>query len=192
MALFGSKPSVDTAAERTRLESLCRDVEAGLAQFRKIGDALSIIQAEQLYRLEADTFADFVLLRWKMSPQHANRLMAAAMVCKELEPTGFTPQTERQARPLTSLSPTLRVEAWKEASEHADEQGLVPTAAIAASVAKRSPKKPRKTKSLRPIRIRVPGASVIIQPNKHFTGDVAQVLTRAIAKLAETEGRKAA
>jgi hypothetical protein len=192
MALFGPKATDDTAAVERELARLSEIVTVGLGHFVTVGDALAEIRDRQLYRVAAGTFEAYCRDQWGMSGSHAMRLIDAANIARTLSPIGGVLQNEHQARLLKPLSEETRVEAWLEASEHADEQGLVPTAAIKASVAKRSPKKPRKTKSLRPIRIRVPGASVIVEPNKHYSGDIVKALTDAIAKLAETEGRKAA
>ena len=155
----------------TRLEELCDTVTRGLSNFAKVGEALAEIRDKQLYRNHAGTFEAFCRDRWDMTAQHAGRLMSAAAICRQLEPTGFVPQNERQARQLGTLDPDTRQDAWDEAIESADEKGIVPAKAVTAAVTKRQPKS--KSKKLRPTRLRVPGATVVIEPNRRFSSVVA-------------------
>lgn len=151
-----------------RLEALCETVTQGLSDFVKVGDALAEIRDAQLYRRQAGTFEAFCRDRWGMTPQHAGRLMNAASICRQLEPTGSVPQSERQARELGTLDEETRLEAWTEAQESANEKGVVPARAVREAVAKRQPKKKRRV--IKPARFRVPGATVVVEPNSKFRG----------------------
>lgn len=192
MSLFGSKPSNDSPERRARLEALCATVKSGLAHVLAVGDALAEIRDQQLYLLESPTFEAFCRDRWDMTAQHAGRLMMAASVARELEPIGFPIASERQIRPLASLAPADRIEAWKEATLEADENGRVPSIAVEKAAAKRSPKKAAKTrKRLKPVRFRVPGARIEITPNAKFVG-VEQSLRWALDQAAKAGTSKAA
>lgn len=149
-----------------RLAKLAATIDRGLKHYMQAGEALREIRDTQLYRLEATTFEEFCLKRWRMTPQHANRLIAAADVARDLEPIGSIPQTESQARPLAQLPREQRAEAYREAAAQA---GGEPTAAhIAAAVHKRVGTKSKRKTKLKPIRIRLPGCTLTIEPNKAF------------------------
>ena len=178
MGIF-SKPAISDA-DIERLAALTRVVTLGLQQFEKVGRALAEIRDSELYRLKSKTFEDFCTQEWGMSVRHAERLISAAAICRELRPTGRTPENERQARQLSSLEPAHRFDAWEEtiAETPADEPiaGKVLTAAVAKR--KKAPKgKPK------PIRLRVPGATVVIEPNSRFHGK-EETLRFALEKLA--------
>ncbi len=48
-----------------------------------------------------------------MVHRHANRLIEAAEVVRNLGPIGPIPQTESQARPLAQLEPEVQREVWR-------------------------------------------------------------------------------
>jgi hypothetical protein len=58
-----------------------------------------------LYRATHDTFEVYCRERWSMSRHYANRLIEASSIAENLVPVGTIPTTERQLRPLASLSP---------------------------------------------------------------------------------------
>jgi hypothetical protein len=64
-----------------------------------------------------DTFEQYCLQRWGMTRQHANRLIGSAAVVENLEPVGSTPESERQARELSSLAPEAQRAAWAVTNE---------------------------------------------------------------------------
>lgn len=175
--------------DRSRLEALCDTVDRGLRSFVDAGDALMEIRDQQLFREDAGTFEAFCRDRWGMTPQHANRLISAANICRNLEPTGSVPQTERQARELGSLPEEVQVEAWEEARESADVDGVVPASAVREAVAKR--KKSKAKKKIRPVRLRVPGATVVVEQNSKSQGLIA-CLESALRMAKERELKKAA
>ena len=158
MAFF-SNTAVDDAAHQ-RFEQLAALVQAGLDNFRKIGRALSEIRDKELYKCEFTSFAACCDAKWKITRAHADRLIAAATLADLLAPTGVVISSERQIRPLTQLPAEQQVAAFIEAQE---EGGT--SKAIERAVRKR---RPRKTKKLRPIRLRSAGGWVTIEPNKKF------------------------
>ena len=175
----------EATARRERYTHLAEIVRLGLRQFEKVGRALEEIRDHQLYRDRFDTFDDCCREEWNMSRQHAARLMAAVQVCRELSPTGAVPQTENQARQLASLPKEERVAAWQEALANGGDG-----AAVAHAVNRRRPPRSRSGR-VATVRIRVPGATVVIEPNSRFT-DPTTTLEAAIRKLAAETPRRAA
>lgn len=124
-----------TTVEAANLKGFEGQIEKGMASFELIGSALAAIRDDRLYRADHKTFALYCTKRWDLSPQHVNRLIAAAGVVENLEPTGSKPKTESQVRALTQLPAEEQAEAWEEAVEEAD--GEEPTAAEVAAVVKK-------------------------------------------------------
>lgn len=80
-----------------------------------------------------------------MVSRHANRLVAAYEVVKNLRPIGLiSPVNEAQVRPLTRLEPDQRAAAWQEAVETAPN-GKVTAAHVAEVVDRRSNPAPHVT-----------------------------------------------
>jgi len=79
-------------------------IERGLSTWIDVGEALSTIRTERLYRETHGTFEDYCRDRWGFSRIQAHRLEEAAEVAQVL-PIGNRPQTESQARELV---PVLR------------------------------------------------------------------------------------
>ena len=177
--------------EREALSKCEQAVTQGFQAFASAGRALTLIRNKQLYRETANTFEEYVATRWNMSRSYAARLIAAAEVFENLSPMGNTPSSERIARPLAQLPPEQQREAWSEVVSNApagtDGTPVVTAAAVEAAVAKRTSKKKKRTKLAKPTRLKVPGATVIITPNKAFAGSVIEVLQAAIAKLSEQQ-----
>lgn len=87
-----------TTTEQQRLTELETTIHAGLSEFQRTGAALAEIRDGRLYRAAHSTFDDYLAARWGFTRQHAGRLIAAAEVAQVLEPVGYTPQNEHQAR----------------------------------------------------------------------------------------------
>lgn len=188
MGIFSSGPKPLSDDDRAALAKLEQVVSDGIKAFSAAGRALQLIRDKQLYREHFETFEDYIAAKWTMTRQHATRLMQAADVVRNLSPTGFTPSTERQARPLADLPAADQVEAWKEAVEASpkDQNGnpQVSTAAVEAAAAKRrTTKKRRASKVQKPLRVRVPGAVVTVTFNRKFSGSPADAIQAAYAKV---------
>ena len=163
-------------SDAIRLQELCGIVDLGIRQFHRVGLALEEIRDRQLYRTEAKDFATFCQTRWSMSPQHAHRLIAAAALCRELGDAGTLIKTENQARHLRTLEPDQRGPAMAIVAETGES--------VASVTRKLSPGGCQQSKKgrLRAIRFRVPGGTVVIEPNKRFHGAEA-TLNFALDKL---------
>lgn len=116
-----------TISEQSQLSELEDIIDRGLQTFYEVGKALTIIRDEKLYRAGYATFEDYCEEKWQMSRAYAYRTIGAADVVKSLSPIGDIPlpRNEAQARPLTSLEPEQRQQAWTKAVE---ESGGQPTA----------------------------------------------------------------
>ena len=105
--------SLPESRDLIALESV---IERGLETFVEVGEALATIRDRRLYRTEHPTFADYCKAKWKMSDRRARQLMDAAEVTSTIAKSGTTvPKSERQARPLATLPPAQRAEAWQKA-----------------------------------------------------------------------------
>lgn len=158
MSIFGGDPE---AKERERWERLDGTVVNGLRNFQILGAALKEIRDTQLYRFaHMATFEECCDLRWKITARHARNLIAAYETARVLGTEVPPDVSERQLRPLASLPLAERRAAFDEAKENGGT-----TAAIERAVAKRKPAK-KKSAALKPLRLKVPGGTVIIQPNR--------------------------
>ena len=91
-------------------------IERGLKTFVEVGNALLAIREGKLYRQKYayKTFDEYCQKRWGFVRRQADRLISAAEVIDNLRPVGLiSPQTERQARPLTQLEPEQQREVWQ-------------------------------------------------------------------------------
>lgn len=172
-----------TEASQDRLVRLAATVDKGLRSYIEAGKALREIRDRQLFKMVASTFDEFCQSRWKMTPQHASRLINAAEVAEDVEPTGSRPPTERQARPLAALPREERAEAYREAIEEAG--GEPRTEHIEAAVERRRPSS-KKAKAPKPLRLRVPGGVVTIEPGRGFTS-YEDAIANALAQLAKRQ-----
>ena len=89
-------------------------ITAGLQTFRDVGEALWQIKEQKLYKNTHTTFASYCTERWKITQQHAGRLIVASVVVKKIEsvPNGsVSPQSENQARALAKSDDPA--DAWK-------------------------------------------------------------------------------
>ena len=94
-------------------------IERGLATFVEVGTALLKIRDARLYRATYGTFENYCQERWGMTHGRARQLCSAAEVVMNVksDTNGITPESERVARPLTSLPPDQQREAWSRVTE---------------------------------------------------------------------------
>ena len=111
-------------------------IEKGLQTFFEVGQAMATIRDRKLYRADYKTFDEYCSVKWGMKRANAYRLIEAAGVITHLSPIGdILPQSESQARPLTSLEPEIQREAWKEVVQQSQETGKPITAVMVQQVA---------------------------------------------------------
>ncbi len=104
-----------TPSESEELVRCIAIIDRGMTGFIEVGTALLKIRGSRLYRESHDTFEDFCRERWSMTKSRANQMIDAANVVGNLTTMVVNPTSERQARPLASLSPTQQREVWTEA-----------------------------------------------------------------------------
>ncbi len=125
-----------TEIDANRYAALNKTIIAGLTTFLEVGSAFAEIKGRRLYRVEFETWDDFLKKKHGLTRQHASRLIKAKEVVSELEekmlPIGNIsrlPNNEAQVRPLFRLkSPEERSRAWINAVEAAGENQ--PTAEV--------------------------------------------------------------
>jgi hypothetical protein len=175
VSIFSSKPEPLSAADRAKLVDLETRIETVTRGFyADVGRCLATIRDQQLYREKYSSFDAYCLEKWEWTRQHVARMIAAAKVAEELSPTGSVPTSERQARLIGTLPATLRVDAWQEAKELAGD-AQPETAHVEQAVNKR--RKTKKRQRPKEIRLKVPGALVVIAPGRAFTTAEAALLT---------------
>jgi hypothetical protein len=179
--MLDNKPRL-TPEEQGQLDLCITTVKAGCAAFAKAGTALAAIKARQLYRASHDSFEAFCEHHFGLTARRVNQLIESAAVCQELAkhiPGAPLPKVEAEARALTGLTPAAAVEVWKEAVEVASP-GTPSTAVVKKIADKKRPKK-KASKAAKPIRFKVPGAVVVVIPNKKaWSGNPADALQAAL------------
>jgi hypothetical protein len=130
-----------TRAETTKLAKLEAVIDAGMATFVSVGNALTEIREKRLYRESHGTFEGYCEKRFGITPQHGGRLIAAAEVVGILEPMGSIPVNERQARELVPLKdkPGLVTQVWEEIQ--VETNGKPTAKAVKAAVERQLPRK---------------------------------------------------
>jgi hypothetical protein len=125
--------AVLTVAETDLLEQAEATIARGIKTFLEVGEALTQVRDNRLYRAEFATFEEYAEQRWGFTKTHANRLVSAASVAAILAPMGVEINSERQARELAPLleTPAEMRAAFTEAIERADGK---PTAAVIREV----------------------------------------------------------
>jgi hypothetical protein len=101
-------------------------IENGIKSFWEVAEALLDIRDQELYRTTHGTFQDYCNDRWGITARHANRLMLAGDVVKNLKSDQLVslesvaiPQNEAQARPLAPLTALQQVEAARKVAKKA-------------------------------------------------------------------------
>lgn len=115
MPLFEESKSELTHEEQmilTRNEEL---IAQNVATFHQMGQALAEIKEKKLYREHHKTFDEYCKKVFGVSRTHTYRLISSSEVMDNLSQLKEIPlpESERQVRPLISLSPELQREAWK-------------------------------------------------------------------------------
>jgi len=160
------KPS-KTDADRAQLIALEERVDAvlGAIEAMKVaGQALAEIRTKALYRLAFSTWQEYVEARFSMSVRRADQLIDFGIVHGAVEAvsekigTVVPKLSERALRPVAGLEPQDREAALVEAAS--SPEGM--TAATIKAAADRR-RKPARRGVPRPVRLRVPGAIVVVE-----------------------------
>lgn len=130
--------------EESRLIELEETITAGKFSFVQVGNALSEILANELYKPKYKTFAKYVEARWGFSRQYADYMIKGCEVMKSL-PEDLTTMVDnpRKARAAARVPKEKRSETIRAAQAKADAEGREMTARdIADELAKSHPIKP--------------------------------------------------
>ena len=107
-----------TTVEQTALVRCEAEIEEGKSTFIKVGNALSRIKAEKLYRASHSTFESYCQERWGWSRVYTKYVRDAAEAVANIADVNnceHLPETESQVRPLTKLPKTEQARAWADA-----------------------------------------------------------------------------
>lgn len=108
-----------TAPEQEQLILHETRIEQGFKTFfAEVGDALSTIQENRLYRAQFASFEEYCQHRWAIGADYARKLIRAAGTLNNLLQGNVStlPSTESQARELAKLTePAQQIEAWLDA-----------------------------------------------------------------------------
>ena len=104
-----------TALERQEFADAKTAIRAKLSSFIEVGEALLRVRDKRLYREEYKTFEAFALTEFSIKRSHANRLIDAAKIARNLSPMGTSPKEPSGHSPACRL--TLRISStrkpWK-------------------------------------------------------------------------------
>lgn len=126
------KPAELTLPEQTRKKELESTVREGFSTFVAVGNALSEIRDQRLYRDEFSTFAEYCRQMWGISEATATRKILAATFTKSVPEELPAPASEYSVRPLSALPESEKVDAYREAVNQSG--GVAPTKAVVEKV----------------------------------------------------------
>jgi len=94
-------------------------IQAGIASFVEVGNALLTIRDKKLYKFAYRNFEAYVKEKWSMTRMRAHQLISASEVFSNVNNCLQKPDSESVARPLAKLEPAQQSEAWRQAVETA-------------------------------------------------------------------------
>ncbi len=186
-------------AERAELAAAESRIQRGLSGFIDAGAALSLIKDNRLYRDTHATYEGYLRDRWGLGQDYANKLILAMTIALDLERKGLLPPArETHAREIGRVQPDHRAKVWGDALAAA---GGDPQAVTADMIAQATPKRLRKVKGTsrkikvkvkppKPIKLRGPGWSIVIERRKPI--DIAEIIRSVQTQLAAKQGLRAA
>jgi len=189
MSIFSATPK-PTEADRPELTRLTGIVTQGIAAWQQAGQAIELLQAKQLWRLDSDkTWEGWCERRLGVTARRCLQLSQAAAFGRQLLDeasrigSGVSgiqlPNTPAALEPLGGVDTQAeRAEVWIEASA---EAGGVPTREDVKRAISRRKGRPAIPK---PRRFRVPGATVAVVFNRRSDGGIVEALEAAL-KLAQ-------
>lgn len=191
-----AQPGTLTASEESRLVELKATVRQGLRAWQAAAAALAEIRDRQLYRSTHRSFAAYCEAEFDLCPRRIRQLVESWEVIRQLRPldqvgtaattteeavTAPAPPidqlSEKAARELKPIPPAERLAVVREAAAAEPNRAPSPKA-VREAVQKRTGKAP-----LKPVRILIPGFSVIVTPNRKASGTIREALAAALAKL---------
>lgn len=182
-----------TADEQRALAEAEDKIRTGLVSFSEMGQALGLIKERQLYRASHHTFEVYLLDRWKIGSDYANKLITASSICVKLVRDGLpAPVREKHTRELNRVDPGHRSEVWRAALDVAGGDPEQVTADVIAGVV--APRRTRKGRAKAPAAIKLRGKGwAIVLERKTAELDPVAILHDAIEQIqAKLEAKRAA
>lgn len=180
-----SKPPL-TPEEQELLNRCVYTVQQGLVAFSKVGGALKVIRAKQLFRNTHDSFEAFCESVFHLTARRCQQLIEASEVVEGMKlvaPEAPLPTTAKAAAALAGLQPQQAIAAFTEAKQAAGAGEPTANQVRAAADKHRPKKKTKRSKLAKPTRLKLPGCTLVITPNKKFDGDLVAALRTAIEKI---------
>lgn len=203
MAFFGNKDTTPATVRRRPEESAQQEpapptlaeleavVERGLLSCAEAGRALAQIKERKLYRPDFNAFSAYLEARWHLTKDYAEKLIAAAIVCGELEAQGLpAPTRESHARELVKVTEDKRGEVWQESLDAADGKPEAVTAELIATKAAKHRKRKARRKAPKAITLKGKGWKIVLTRST-IEIDPAAALAAALEQL-QTRSSKAA
>lgn len=122
-------------AEQNLLKRCETTIACGLKNFLGVGEALSTIREKRLYRLKKyPTFDEYCRKEWRITRQHASRLVLTFRLNETLSPHGDKPviESEGMARRFRQLPPNTQKEVAKAIAAGADARAEIKKATLTA------------------------------------------------------------
>jgi hypothetical protein len=198
--VFVGKPEPLTPSELSRLDQLRQRIRDGIDGWVAAGEALREVRDRQLYRQTAATFEVWAATEFKLTGRRLGQLIDAAMtwgdIATELPAAAAAgpPRTEKVLRELRQLPEADRAPAYAEALElaaaTADEPTPPDTRTVAEVVRRRKAASGRKV-TPKAVRLRIPGATVMIAWNAKGDGDAVAALRFALDQLSRSTSKAA-
>lgn len=193
-----------TETEQRELVALEGDIQRGQQEFLRVGNALAEIRDKELFRGEYKSFDAYLEIRWGFKRKYAQHIIRAAEMVKSLPAgTATIVATESQARELSKVDASQRVEVLEKAKKIADDEKRPMRARDIANAA--PPKSPANKPE--PIKVSPPqsGGSEMPAPLKApaapskrayspetFNGDASGLVDLVLIEFSEDELKKAA
>ena len=186
-----SQSTVEPPSTSPSLAELEAVVERGLVSFADAGRALAQIKDRKLFKPEFLTFGQYLEARWKVTRDYADRLIAASVICIELEAQGLqAPTRESHARELVKVTEDKRGEVWQESLDAADGKPEAVTAELIASKAEKHRKRKARRKAPKATTLKGRGWKIVLTRST-VEIDPAAALAAALEQL-QTRSSKAA
>lgn len=179
--------------QHKRLHALEIVIEEGKQTFIQVGNALSEIKEEELYKATHKTFEMYCRERWGFSKTYANNIVRASAVVKSLpEELATMVATERQARALSEVPMEERPAVLERAQAVAASEGRP---LIARDIENAAPVKPAPLKTepiAEPVKVEAVNSPKRAYSPEMFFSDVSGSADLARAEFTVEEQKRAA
>ena len=120
------KVSFLTEEKKVKLEKCENLIRISVKSSKAMAKALRTISADDLYKGEYGTFAEYLRRKWSIAKSYAYDMISFDVICENLSAMADIggikiqlPENERQARPLKKLNNEEQLKAWQAALKKA-------------------------------------------------------------------------